>query len=884
MATVTPMMRQYLQIKEKYKDALLFFRLGDFYEMFFDDAILASKELEITLTGRDCGLEERAPMCGVPFHSAESYINRLIEKGYKVAICEQLSDPAESKGLVERDVIRVITPGTVIEESMLEEKKNNYLASLYKNGSIVGIASVDVSTGEFNVGQITMDSTGTKLRDELARIQPKEIIVNEEIYKAREEFPGITAESSSLINCYHSWSFEYETAYRKLLRHFQVHNLQGFGCQDLHEGICAAGALLEYLTQTQKKALSHINHINAYRQETYMILDAFTRRNLELTETIRGKSKRGSLLWLLDKTDTAMGGRLLRKWIEEPLVDAEKIKERLDSVETLKNDIVLHTNLRTELKGIYDIERLVSRISYGSVNARDCVSLEQSIHGIPRIKKLLEGIGTRLLSAIHDELDPLEDVFQLLDDAIVEDPPVSVKEGSIIKEGYNEELDQLRQASSQGKEWIAKLEKEEKEKTGIRTLKIGYNKVFGYYIDVTKSYYHLVPKHYIRKQTLTNSERYITPELKEMEERILGADEKSVQLEYQLFCEIRGKLSNEIKRMQKTARALAHLDVLQSLATVASENSYVKPEITTGEKIEIIDGRHPVVEKTLADEQFVPNDTLLNQDDNRVLIITGPNMAGKSTYMRQVALITLMAHIGSFVPASKASISITDRIFTRVGASDDLSSGQSTFMVEMTEVANILHNATPRSLLILDEIGRGTSTFDGLSIAWAVIEFICDKNKIGAKTLFSTHYHQLTELEKKLPGVKNYRVSVKEHGDDIIFLHKIVRGGADRSFGVQVAKLAGIPDDVIERAKRILRDLEDADIHRQTFQDHFQEAAPAVEDSKAEKSVVKNQQLDLFQIQMHEVAECIKEIDIISTTPIEALNILYKMQQKLKSL
>ncbi len=883
MATVTPMMRQYLQIKEKYKDAFLFFRLGDFYEMFFDDAILASKELEITLTGRDCGLEERAPMCGVPFHSAESYINRLIEKGYKVAICEQLSDPAESKGLVDRDVIRVITPGTVIEETMLEDKKNNYLASLYKNGSVIGIASVDVSTGEFNIGQITVDSTGNKLRDELARIQPKEIIVNEEMYRSKEDFPGITAGSSQFFYCYHSWSFEYETAYRKLLHHFQVYNLQGFGCQDLYEGICAAGGLLEYLTETQKKALSHINHVNTHRQETYMILDAFTRRNLELTETIRGKSKRGSLLWLLDKTDTAMGGRLLRKWIEEPLVDAEKIKERLDSVDTLKNDIILHTNLRGELKDIYDIERLVSRISYGSVNARDCISLKQSISGIPRIKRMLEGIGTRQLSSIHDELDPLEDVFQLLDDAIAEDPPVSVKEGSLIKEGYNEELDKLRQASSQGKEWIAKLEREEKEKTGIRTLKIGYNKVFGYYIDVTKSYYHLVPEHYIRKQTLANSERYITPELKEMEEAILGADEKGVQLEYRLFCEIREKLSKEIRRIQKTARALAQLDVLQSLATVASENSYVKPEITSGEKLEIIDGRHPVVEITLPNEQFVPNDTLLNQDDNRVVIITGPNMAGKSTYMRQVALITLMAHIGSFVPASKATISITDRIFTRVGASDDLSSGQSTFMVEMTEVANILHNATPRSLLILDEIGRGTSTFDGLSIAWAVIEYICDKSKIGAKTLFSTHYHQLTELEKKLPGVKNYCVSVKEQGDDIIFLHKIVRGGADKSFGIQVAKLAGIPGDVIARAKKILKQLEDTDIHKQAFKDHFQEAAPAAEHRKAEKTMVKNQQLDLFEIQMNEVLETIKEIDILSTTPIEALNILYKMQQKLKS-
>jgi len=883
MATVTPMMQQYLEIKEKYKDAFLFFRLGDFYEMFFDDAILASKELEITLTGRDCGLEERAPMCGIPFHSAESYINRLIEKGYKVAICEQLSDPDESKGLVERDVIRVITPGTVIEESMLEDKKNNYLASLCKNGSVIGIASVDVSTGEFNIGQIILDSIGSKLRDELARIQPKEIIVNEEMYRDKEDFPRITAESSRFFHCYHSWSFEYETAYRKLLHHFQVYNLQGFGCQDMHEGICAAGALLEYLTETQKKALAHINHINTHRQETYMILDAFTRRNLELTETIRGKSKKGTLLWLLDKTDTAMGGRLLRKWIEEPLVDAEKIKERLDSVEALKNDVVLHTNLRNELKEIYDIERLVSRISYGSVNARDCIALKQSISGIPKIKGMLEGIGVRQLASIHDELDPLEDVFQLLDDAIVEDPPVSVKEGSLIKEGYNEELDKLRQASSQGKEWIAKLEREEKEKTGIRTLKIGYNKVFGYYIDVTKSYYHLVPKHYIRKQTLANSERYITPELKEMEERILGADEKSVQLEYQLFCEIREKLSKEIKRMQKTARALAHLDVLQSLATIAAENSYVKPEITTGDKIEIIDGRHPVVEKTLPDEQFVPNNTLLNQDDNRVLIITGPNMAGKSTYMRQVALITLMAHIGSFVPASKASISITDRIFTRVGASDDLSSGQSTFMVEMTEVANILHNATSRSLLILDEIGRGTSTFDGLSIAWAVIEYICDKSKIGAKTLFSTHYHQLTELEKKLPGVKNYRVSVKEKGDDIIFLHKIVKGGADRSFGIQVAKLAGIPDDVIARAKKILKHLEDTDIHKQAFKDHFQEAAPAAEHSSAKKAMVKNQQLDLFQIQMYEVLETIKNIDIVSTTPIEALNILYKMQQKLKS-
>ncbi len=871
MGTVTPMMQQYLDIKEQYKDCILFFRLGDFYEMFFSDAELASRELEITLTGRDCGLEERAPMCGVPFHAANNYVARLVSKGYKVAICEQVEDPALAKGIVKRDVIKVVTPGTVTDITMLDERKNNYLMSIYKNGNFYGLASVDITTGDFYGTRITWGNTRGKLFDEIAKYLPSEIIVNTELCADNELTCEIKQRFNTYVSTFEEGSFEYGNAMDTLRNQFENNTLN---IQEYDIAVNASGALLTYLESTQKVNLSHIQNFNLYALEEYMILDASSRRNLELTETMREKSKKGSLLWVLDKTMTSMGGRLLRKWIEQPLINHGDISLRLNAVEELKNKFMARVEARELLKRVYDIERLMGKVILGSVNCRDLIALKNSMSQIPYIKEILNGFETEYISSCYEQLDSLEDVCNLIDISIIDDPPVTIKEGGIIKDGYNSEVDKLRSASIQGKDWIAALEASEREKTGIKNLKVGFNRVFGYYIEVTKSYFSLVPEEYIRKQTLANCERYITPELKEIEDNILGAEEKIVLLEYSLFVQIKDKIAEQLSRIKSTARALAEIDVLASLAEVADREGYCKPEVSVSDKIEIVDGRHPVVEKMTDKSGFVPNDTVLDMEEDRLAIITGPNMAGKSTYMRQSALIVLMAQIGSFVPASSAKIGLVDRIFTRVGASDDLASGQSTFMVEMSEVANILTNATKRSLLVLDEIGRGTSTFDGLSIAWAVIEYIVSKEQLGCRTLFATHYHELTELEGKLSGIKNYCITVKEKGDDVIFLRKIIRGGADGSYGIQVAKLAGVPQGVIDRAKEILANLDDADINRNG------------KVRKTKKQV--DGQLDLFAQAAKasadaEILEEIRKIDISRLTPIDAMNILYELQRKMNN-
>ncbi len=865
--TLTPLMRQYLDVKEKYSDCLLMFRLGDFYELFFEDAVTASRELEIVLTGRDCGLEERAPMCGVPYHSVEGYVNRLIEKGYKVAICEQLSDPALSKGLVERDVVRVITPGTVIEETMLEESKNNFLLSLFYQEERVGFAYADVSTGGFFVGELFGEDINTQLKDEIARIQPTEILASDALFLQA----GLTRNLSSsyFLQNYAGWAYEEKAAQARLLRHFQVASLDGFGVAKMRHAVCAAGALMAYLEETQKNALSHIQTIRLMNRSSYMVLDSSTRRNLELTKPLHyGGSKKNTLLYLLDETRTAMGARMLRGWVEQPLQSISEIDFRLSAIEELKAQLIARDSLREALNGIYDVERLSSRIAYGTVNARDCVALRNSLTRLPVIIGLTGSFSAPALKKIAAELDPMEDIRELLAHAIVDEPPLSVKEGNIIRPGYNAEVDKLKEASINGKQWLADMEAAERESTGIKNLRISYNKVFGYYIEVTRSYQNLVPYRYQRKQTLANAERYITPELKSMEETILGAEEQLVSLEYTLFTQVRETLTSCIGRMQKTAALLSELDCYQSLAQVAAENNYVKPTLSKQGGIAIKNGRHPVVERAHKD-RFIPNDAHLDDTDNRLIILTGPNMAGKSTYMRQIALIVLMAHIGSFVPADEVSIGLTDRIFTRVGASDDLAAGQSTFMVEMSEMANILHNASEKSLLLLDEIGRGTSTFDGLSIAWAVLEYIADHAKCGAKTLFATHYHELTELEGTLSGVKNYRVAVKEVGEDILFLHKIMRGGADKSFGIQVARLAGLPDDVIRRAKGILKELEKADINRPRGIKRGQEEL--------------SQQLSLLtEGQTDELLQELALLQVDALTPIMALNMINDLHQRAK--
>lgn len=871
MATVTPMMQQYLDIKEQYKDCILFFRLGDFYEMFFSDAEIASRELEITLTGKDCGLDERAPMCGVPFHSADGYVARLIAKGFKVAICEQVEDPATAKGIVKRDVIKVVTPGTVTDITALDDRKNNYLMSICKNGNFYGIAAVDITTGDFYATRITWGNTRGKLLDEIAKYLPSELVVNSEFNNDSDFLSELKLRFNIYISVLEDSSFEYSFALDNLKQHFNDLKLN---VSDYDISINASGALLQYLDMTQKVSLNHIQNFNSYNIEEFMILDAATRRNLELTETMREKSKRGSLLWVLDKTMTSMGGRLLRKWIEQPLINIEDIKLRLDAVNEFKNKFMARVEIRELLKRVYDIERLMGKVVLGSVNCRDLIALKNSINQIPYIKNILNDFEAQYNKSCFEQLDSLEDVSQLIEASIIDDPPITIKEGGIIKDGYNEEVDKLRQASTQGKDWIAAIEASEREKTGIKNLKVGFNRVFGYFIEVTKSYLSLVPAEYIRKQTLANCERYITPELKEIEDTILGAEENVIQLEYSLFIEIKEAIAMQLTRIKSTGKALAELDALASLAEVADRENYCMPEVTDGDEIQIIDGRHPVVEKMMDKSCFVPNDTILDMHEDRLAIITGPNMAGKSTYMRQTALIVLMAQIGSFVPATTAKIGIVDRIFTRVGASDDLASGQSTFMVEMSEVANILKNATKNSLLILDEIGRGTSTFDGLSIAWAVIEYIANKENIGCRTLFATHYHELTELEGKLSGIKNYCITVKEKGEDVIFLRKIIRGGADGSYGIQVARLAGVPLPVIDRAKEILSELDDADLNK------------SGKSHKTKKQL--DGQMDLFAAaakasQNNEILEDIKKIDLSRLTPIDAMNILYDLQRKLNA-
>ena len=871
MANLTPMMQQYLELKERYSDCLLFFRLGDFYEMFFEDALTASRELEIVLTARDCGLPERAPMCGVPYHSVNSYINRLIEKGYKVAICEQLEDPALAKGLVERDVIRVITPGTVIEEQMLPDRANNYICAVYSASGVLELAYCDVSTGDFYTIDMIGETAQNELIDQLTRLEPREVIVNEQLY-SREKLAKWLASRYYVDKKEQRW-FELERCQKTLVEHFKVSSLSGFGLADLSPAVCAAGALMRYLYETQKNSLLHISKITPVIPAEYMGIDAATRRNLELTVPLRyDGSKRSTLLGVLDKTKTSMGGRLLRAWIDQPLQSELAITRRLDAVAALNKASVQRSALTEALGQVYDIERLCSRIAYGTVNARDCVALRRTLLKLPTISALLQPIvassakaAAGALNDIVTGLDPMDDIKALLEAAIVDEPPVSLKEGGFIKAGYNKEIDELRSLSHGGKSALAKMEAEQREATGIKNLKVGYNRVFGYYIEVTNSYKTAVPLEYQRKQTLANAERYVTPELKELEERIIGAEERCVTLEYELFCELRKVLLGCIERLKTDSRLIAELDCCCSLALVAAENGYCRPKINRSGKIEITDGRHPVVERSVKDA-FIPNSTEMNSGDDRVLILTGPNMAGKSTYMRQVALIVLMAHIGSFVPAAQASICITDRIFTRVGASDSLSTGQSTFMVEMSEMANILNNATSKSLLIIDEIGRGTSTFDGLSIAWAVLEHIADKQKCGAKALFATHYHELTELEGKLGGVKNYRVTVKEHGDNIIFLRRIMRGGADKSFGIQVARLAGLPRGLIERAKEILQQLEESDINK------------AAERVRRFEPV----QVNLLGSGGDDIVEELKELDVNRMTPMEALSKLYELSTRAK--
>ena len=794
MVKYSPMMQQYMEIKSEYKHCLLMFRLGDFYELFFDDAKTASRELELTLTGRECGLEQRAPMCGVPYHAVDSYIARLVEKGYKVAVCEQVEDPKLTKTIVKREVTRVITPGTLIDTNVLEEGKNNYLMCLYvaKNG--YGLAFADVSTGEFVTTSLSVDEE-SKIIDEMAKYNPAEIITNSDSVsqKAFRVKPAL----------YPVWAFNEANAYKALCEHLKAHDLTGFGLEKKSLSICACGALMEYIRDTQKNSLAHIRNIRCYNRDQYMVLDISSRRNLELTETMMEKSKKGSLLGVLDKTKTPMGARLIRKWLEQPLIDIEQIQKRLDAVGELTQDPLFREELKELLNTVRDIERIMSKIIYKAAGGRDLIYLANSIRYFPDIKNMLGHCGSSLHKEMTAAFDTLEDVYLLVSSAIVEEPPVSIREGGFIRDGYDSELDKLRQVKSQGHNWLLEMEAREREATGIKNLKIKYNKVFGYCIEITNGNKHLAPERYLRRQTLSNCERYMTPELKEIEEAILGADEKIAELEIKLFEEIRSGLEAQMERIQLTSAVIAAVDVIQSLAEVADKNGYVKPEVNDNGRIDIKNGRHPVVEQALY-SSFVPNDTELNLEDKRLSIITGPNMAGKSTYMRQSALIVLMAQIGSFIPAESGSIGIVDRIFTRVGASDDLATGRSTFMVEMSEVANILNNATDKSMIILDEIGRGTSTFDGLSIAWSVLEYIADPGKIGAKTLFATHYHELTELEGKIDGVVNYRITVQEEGDDIVFLRKIVRGGADKSYGIHVARLAGLPDEIINRSKQIL--------------------------------------------------------------------------------
>ena len=880
MAELTPMMQQYMQTKKEYPDCILFYRLGDFYEMFFDDALIASKELEITLTGKNCGLEERAPMCGVPYHSVDGYLNRLVSKGYKVAICEQTEDPSTAKGLVKREVVRIVTPGTNLDTQSLDETRNNYIMSVVYIADRFGMSIADITTGDYFVTEI---GDSEKLFDEIFKFMPSELICNEAFYMSGMDLDLLKEKLGISIYALDSWYFDDAICTQTLKDHFHVSAMEGLGLSDFDSGIIAAGALLKYLLETQKRDLSHMTRLSVYTTGKYMLLDSSTRRNLELCETLREKQKRGSLLWVLDKTKTAMGARALRKFIEQPLIDRTEINRRLDAVDELKNEAISREELREYLSPVYDLERLVCKITYQSANPRDLIAFETSLAMMPHVKCILQDMKSPLLKELYENLDPLEDLCTLVKKAIKEDPPIAMKDGGIIKDGYNEEVDRLRSAKSDGKEWLAKLESDEREKTGIKNLRVRYNKVFGYYLEVTNSYKDLVPDYYTRKQTLANAERYIIPELKELEDTILGAEDRLYALEYQIFSDVRDQIAKEVLRIQTAARIIAKLDAFASLALVAERNHYVRPDINEKGVIDIKDGRHPVVEKMIPNDMFICNDTYLNDKKNRISIITGPNMAGKSTYMRQTALIVLMAQIGSFVPAASANIGIVDRIFTRVGASDDLASGQSTFMVEMTEVANILRNATSKSLLILDEIGRGTSTFDGLSIAWAVIEHISNSKLLGAKTLFATHYHELTELEGKIDNVNNYCIAVKEKGDDILFLRKIVKGGADKSYGIQVAHLAGVPESVTNRAKEIVEELVHADITTR-IKDISVQGQSQTKVKTKHYDEVDLAQMSLFDtVQDNDVLEELKNLDVSNLTPIDALNTLYQLQNKLKN-
>ncbi len=881
MAELTPMMKQYMETKSQYQDCILFYRLGDFYEMFFDDALTASRELEITLTGKNCGQEERAPMCGVPYHAVEGYLNKLVSKGYKVAICEQVEDPKQAKGIVKREVVRIVTPGTNLDAQALDETKNNYIMCIVYIADRYGISVADISTGEYLVTELPDSS---RLMDEISRFVPAEIICNEAFYMSGMDLDGLKDRFGVTIYSLESWYFDDSLCREKLLEHFHVSGFGGLGLEDYDCGIISAGALLQYLLETQKNSLSNLTHITPYVTGKYMLLDSATRRNLELCETLREKQKRGSLLWVLDKTKTAMGARMLRKYVEQPLISKKDIVLRLDAVEELKNQAISREEIREYLSPVYDMERLLTKITYGTANPRDLTAFKTSLEMLPPVRYLLEEMQSDLLKEIHEDMDSLEDLCTLLRSAIRDEPPIAMKEGNIIRDGYNEEVDKLRRAKSDGKDWLAKLENEEREKTGIKNLRIKYNKVFGYYLEVTNSYKSMVPDYYTRKQTLANAERYITPELKELEDMILGAEDKLYALEYELYCGVRDQIASQVERIQRTAKAVARLDAVASLALVAERNGYVRPNINEKGVIDIKDGRHPVVERMIPNGTFIANDTYLDDKKHRISIITGPNMAGKSTYMRQTALIALMAQIGSFVPASRADIGLSDRIFTRVGASDDLASGQSTFMVEMTEVANILRNATTRSQQNLEENERGTSTFDGLSIAWAVIEYISDSRLLGAKTLFATHYHELTELEGKISNVNNYCIAVKEKGDDIVFLRKIVKGGADKSYGIQVAKLAGVPDLVIERAKEIVEELSNEDITAKVSEIAAKERTTKKKQKTRRYDEVDIAQMSLFDtVKDDDVLEELKNIDVGNMTPIDALNTIYRLQNKLKN-
>lgn len=878
MTEYTPMMQHYLKTHEEYKDCILFYRLGDFYEMFFDDAKVVSKELELTLTGKSCGAEERAPMCGIPYHAAETYLTRLVKKGYKVAICEQVEDPKLAKGMVKREVTRVVTPGTTLNAQALDETKNNYIMCIAYIGDHYGISSADITTGDYYVTEVDSER---KLLDEVNKYQPTEIICNEAFYISGIDIDDMKNRMGIVIYSLDAWYFSDETAQMTLKDHFKVRDLEGLGLADYDSGVVAAGALLKYLYETQKTTLSNLVAIHPYTTGKFMIIDSSTRRNLELVETLREKQKRGSLLWVLDKTRTAMGARTLRSFVEQPLIERTEIEERYDAIDEFNTNAITREEIREYLNPVYDLERLITRVTYQTANPRDLIAFRNSIHMLPPIKTLMSDFQSPLLKRLYEQLDTLDELYELIERSITEEPPLTLHDGGILKEGYNEEVDRLRKAKTDGKSWLADLEAKEREKTGIKNLKIKYNKVFGYYLEVTNSFKDMVPDYFTRKQTLANAERFITPELKELEDVILGAEDKLIVLEYELFREVRQKVADEVVRIQKTAKAVAQIDVFASLATVAEQNNYCRPKLNEKGLIDIKDGRHPVVERMIQSEMFVANDTYLDNGSNRVSIITGPNMAGKSTYMRQSALIVLMAQIGSFVPAKSAKIGIVDRIFTRVGASDDLASGQSTFMVEMSEVANILRNATSNSLLILDEIGRGTSTFDGLSIAWAVVEHISNPRLLGAKTLFATHYHELTELEGKLNSVNNYCIAVKEKGDDIVFLRKIVKGGADKSYGIQVAKLAGVPDNVIERAKEIVEELSNNDI-TEIVQNISAEGS-------SKRSKPKLDEVDLEQISLLDTMDNdtilneLKELDLGQMTPIEAMNKLYELQNKVKN-